>query len=50
MRTITVKEVLELKRTGHVVFAYPRKGRIVVDGFKHYQASHAAIEAAKAKN
>lgn len=47
--TITAKQVQELKAAGRVVFAYPRKKEIVVDGFKRYAASPAAIAAAKAK-
>lgn len=47
MTPITAKQVQELKSKGHAVFAYPRKGIVVVDGFKKYKASAAAISAVK---
>ena len=48
MTTITAKQVADLKTTGHVVFAYPRKGVICVDGFKYFKACAQALAAAKA--
>ena len=49
MQSITIKQVQDIKAAGRVVFAYPRKGEVVVDGFKRYSASPAACAAAKAK-
>ena len=49
MQSITAKQVQALKAAGRVVFAYPRKGEVVVDGFKRYSAGPAACAAAKAK-
>lgn len=46
---ISVEEVQRLLKTNHVVLAYPRRGEIVVDGFKRYEASKAAIAAAQAR-
>lgn len=37
MKTITEKELNELKLKGHVVFVYVRKGIAVIDGFKYYK-------------
>ena len=39
MQTITIKQVRDLSASGHVVFGYPRKCEVVVDGFKRYVAS-----------
>lgn len=44
---ITVTQVRQLLETGHVVGVYPRKGEIVVDGFKRYSATPAVCKAAK---
>jgi hypothetical protein len=44
--TITAAEVKRLIETRHVVAAYPRKGILVVDGFKRYLAGKWAIEEA----
>ena len=49
MAQITAAVVAELKASGQVVFAYPRKGIIVVNGFKRFKATDAAIKAAQAK-
>ncbi len=46
MVAITAARVRELRTTGHVVFAYPHKGIIVVDGFKRFKANQAALSAA----
>ena len=46
--TITAKQVADLKATGHVVAAYPRKGLVCVDGFKYFKAGVQALAAAKA--
>jgi fucose permease len=45
--TITVEQVNQLIASNHVVAAYPRKKQIVVDGFKRFSASPAAIKAAQ---
>lgn len=47
LNKITTKEVNELVVTGHVVFGYPRKQIIMVDGFKRYSASPQTIKALK---
>ena len=44
---LTQSDVLNLLNTGHVVAAYPRKRLIVVDGFKRYSATPAALRAVK---
>jgi hypothetical protein len=49
MDTLTQSDVLNLLNTGHVVAAYPRKKLIVVNGFKRYRATPAALRAAKSK-
>ena len=49
MPNITAAQVTKLKESGQVVFAYPRKGIIVVNGFKRFKATDAAIKAAQAK-
>ena len=48
MSTITAKQVTDLKASGHVVSAYPRKGIVCVDGFKYFKAGVQALAAAKA--
>ena len=37
MKVISRKQVEELKSSGHVVFIYPRKGEVRVDGYKLYK-------------
>jgi hypothetical protein len=49
METITVEQVKQLLADNHVVAAYPRKKLIVVDGFKRFAASPAAINAVRGK-
>jgi len=45
--TITAREVEKLLRAGHVVYGYPRRGEIVVDGWKRFRpANQAALKAA----
>ena len=39
MTTITEKRIKELRKKGHSVHIYPRKGIVVVDGFKYYKLS-----------
>jgi hypothetical protein len=47
MATITVEQVKQLIASNRVVAAYPRKKQIVVDGFKRFSASPAAIKVAQ---
>ena len=35
--SITIAEIEALQAANHVVVIYPRKGLVVVDGFKRYQ-------------
>lgn len=35
--TLSQQEINELKKAGHAVYIYPRKGEVVVDGFKRYR-------------
>ena len=37
METMTLKQAAELKQKGHVVWVYPKKKIIKVDGFKQYK-------------
>ena len=46
MDKITAKQVVELKDSGHVVYSYPRKKVICVDGFKYFSAEAGALSAA----
>jgi hypothetical protein len=46
MKNISAAKVIALRASGQVVFAYPRKGIIVVNGFKRFKASPPAIKAA----
>jgi len=46
MDKITAKQITELKDSGHVVYAYPRKKVICVDGYKYYSADAGALSAA----
>ena len=43
MNTITLQEIKALVATNHVVFGYPRKGYVSVDGFKKFKASAPAF-------
>jgi len=47
MTKITLSQVKELIATNHVVFAYPRKNLVVVNGFKRYEASDAVCKFVK---
>jgi hypothetical protein len=44
MKKITIDEVKDLLAKGHVVFAYPKKGIVTVDGFKKFKASNEVFE------
>ena len=46
MNKITAQEVRELTACNRVVMGYPRKGLVVVDGFKRYAASAAVAKLA----
>lgn len=48
--TISTSEAVNLINTGRVVYAYPRKKIVVVNGFKRYSASTATIAAIKQAN
>lgn len=47
-QNIALAEVKNLIATNHVVFAYPRRGEVVVDGFKRYAATDAVLKYIKA--
>ena len=44
MDTTTTKEIKELIAKGCVVYAYPRKKQITVNGGKYYKATKAQIK------
>ena len=50
MQTITAQQVRDKHAAGLVVWPYPRKGVIVVNGFQRYTAGQAALAVAKALN
>lgn len=47
MNAISADQVRWLLAGNHAVAGYPRKGVIVVDGFKRFKADKAAIEATR---
>ena len=49
MNTITLKQVQALKAAGRVVYGYPVKGMVCVDGFKYFKATTEVAKAAKAQ-
>lgn len=49
VKKITANEVAALIEANRAVFPYPRKGIIVVDGFKRYTATPAVIAFTKEK-
>jgi hypothetical protein len=49
-RKITASEIIYLRRTHHVVYVYPGKKEVQVDGFKRYIITELEIAALRQAN
>lgn len=48
--TITASEIIYLRRHNHVVYVYPRKREVSVDGFKRYMITEQELSALRQAN